>query len=157
MPEFPAVDIDNIREKIDAGREQIGRSVSIFTPTRNACVRCTASGLYDAISDKSIFFTCPECKGFFWKQEYTETVILARVHWTSNEAIAVTPGGKYFSGDAYIHVVPEYHTLLQTAQNGGKVVVDGQEMSIIRINPVGAPVTNRYRAILRGAGNQPQG
>jgi hypothetical protein len=157
MPELPGVAVAGIKEKIDSVRETIGRNVSIYTPTRNACVRCTVSGFYDATSDKSISFTCPECKGFFWKREFTETVILARVHWTSNEAIAVTPGGKYFSGDAYIHVDPEYHTLLQTAQNGGKVVVDGQEMSIIRINPVGAPVTNRYRAILKGAGSQPQG
>ena len=157
MPEFPGIDVDDIRDKIDQAREEIGRNVSIYTPTRNACVRCTASGFYDTTSDKSVFFTCPECRGFFWKQEFTETIILARVHWTSNEAIAVTPGGKYFSGDAYIHVVPEYHLLLQTAQNGGKVVVDGQEMSIIRINPVGAPVINRYKAILRGVGNQPQG
>jgi len=157
MPDFPGVVIDDIREKIDRAREEIGRNISVYTPTRNACVRCAASGFYDSISDKSISFTCPECSGFYWKKEFAETIINARVHWTSNEAIAVTPGGKYFSGDAYIHVVPEYHTLLQTAQNGGKVIIDEQEMSIIKINPVGAPVINRYRAILRGAGNQPQG
>jgi hypothetical protein len=151
------VDTDFIREQIDNVREQIGRDVSIFVPARSACVRCTVSGFYDSLTDKSDFFTCPECKGSFWKNGFSETAILARVHWTDNEAIAVTPGGKYYSGDAYIHVEPEYHALLQTAQNGGKVIIDGQEMSIIRINPEGAPVINRYKAILKGVGNQPQG
>jgi hypothetical protein len=30
-------------------------------------------------------------------------------------------------------------------------------MKIIKINPQGAPVINRYRAILRGTGDQPEG
>jgi hypothetical protein len=156
MP-FPVVDIDHIREQIDNGRDQIGRNISIYTPVRSACVQCTVSGFYDTISDHSIFFTCPECKGTFWKNGMEETVIVARVHWTSNEGIAVTPGGKYFSGDAYIHVAPEYHALLQKCQTGGKVVVDTNEMSIIKINPQGTPVINRYRAILKGRGNAPEG
>lgn len=156
MP-FPPVDIDHIREQIDAGREQIGRSVSIYTPIRSACVRCTVSGFYDSTSDHSIFFTCPECKGTFWKNGMEETTINARIHWTTNEGITATPAGKYYSGDAYIHVVPEYHELLQRCQNGGKVVVDTQEMNIIKINPQGTPVINRYKAILKGRGGPPEG
>lgn len=156
MP-FPNVDIDHIRQQIDNGRGQIGRDVSIYVPVRSACVQCTVSGFYDTLSDHSTFFTCPECRGTFWKNEMNENIVNARVHWTSNEAIDVTPGGKYFSGDAYIHVEPEYHQLLQDCQNGGKVVVDGQEMSIIKINPQGTPVINRYKAILRGRGNSPEG
>lgn len=156
MP-FPNVDIGHIRSQIDNAREQIGRDVSIYTPVRLACVQCTVSGFYDSITDHSVFFTCPECKGTFWKREFEETVINARVHWTSNEGIQVTPGGKFFSGDAYIHVVPEYHELLQACENGGKVVIDGTEMSIIRINPQGTPEINRYRAILRGRGGSAEG
>ena len=154
---MPDVNADFIREQIDSVREQIGRDVTILTPTRDACVRCTVSGFYDTLIDKSTFFTCPECRGSYWKNGYSETAILARVHWTDNEAIGVTPGGKYYSGDAYIHVVPEYHKLLQDAQNGGRVRVDGQELSVIKINPEGTPIINRYKAILKGIGNQPQG
>lgn len=157
MAEFPGVDIDIVREKIDAAREQIGRNVIIKIPALTECSICVVSGYYDTISDKSIFFTCPECAGAYWKKGFTDNIVLARVHWTSNEGITATPGGKYFSGDAYMHVVPEYHQLLQEAQEGGKVVVDGQEMSILRINPEGAPVTNRYKVILRGVGDRPQG
>jgi hypothetical protein len=156
MP-FPNVDVGHIRQQIDNAREQIGRNVSLFTAARSACEQCTVSGFYDTISDHSTFFTCPECKGSFWKDGYTETVIKARVHWTSNEGINATPAGKYFAGDAYFHVEPEQHSLLQEVQNTGKVVVDGQTMKIIKINPQGAPVINRYRAILRGTGDQPEG
>lgn len=154
---MPNIDTDFIKDQIDAVREEIGRNVSILVPAKSACVRCTVSGFYDVLIDKSTFFTCPECKGSFWKSGFSETIVLARVHWTDNEAIGVTPGGKYYSGDAYIHVVPEYHKLLQDAQSGGRVVVDAQEMSIIKINPEGAPIINRYKAILKGIGNQPQG
>jgi hypothetical protein len=151
------IDVEYIKEQIDTVRDEIGRDVSIYVPIRSACVRCTVSGFYDTISDHSIFFTCPECKGTFWKNGLEETTILARVHWTANEAINVTAGGKYYSGDAYIHVDPSYHTLLQTCASGGKVVVDGQDMTIIKINPVGAPKINRYRAILKSSGSTPQG
>jgi len=151
------INADYIKQQIDAVREEIGREVSIYTPIRSACVRCTASGFYDTLTDHSIFFTCPECKGTFWKDGLTETVILARVHWTSNEAINVTAGGKYFSGDAYIHVDPSYHTILQTSMNKGKVSIDGQDMTIARINPEGTHKINRYKVILKGSGNSPQG
>jgi hypothetical protein len=154
---IPSVDIENIRAQIDAAREQIGRNVIVYIPALTECALCTASGYYDSLSDRSIFFTCPECKGAYWKKGYSENIILARVHWTSNEGITATPGGKYFSGDAYIHIEPEYHSLLQEAQEGGKVRVDNQEMSIVRINPEGAPITNRYKVILRGVGERPQG
>jgi len=151
------INADYIKQQIDTVREQIGREVSIYIPIRSACVRCTASGFYDSFTDHSVFFTCPECKGSFWKDTLEETIILARVHWTSNEAINVTAGGKYYSGDAYFHVDPSYHTLLKTSMDGGKVVIDGQEMNIIRINPGGAPTINRYKAILKGSGKSPQG
>jgi hypothetical protein len=154
---IPSVDIENIREQIDAVREEIGKNVIVYIPSLTECTLCLASGYYDTISDKSIFFTCPECKGAYWKKGYSENIILARVHWTSNEGITATPGGKYFSGDAYIHVKPEYHSLLQEAQDGGKVRIDGQDMAIMRINPEGTPEVNRYKAILRGAGDRPQG
>lgn len=157
MAEFPSVDIDTIREKIDAAREQIGKSITVYTPSVTACVRCTASGFYDSISSKSVFFTCPECQGAYWIKGYTETAITARVHWTSNEGITATPGGKYFTGDAYAHVEPEYQSLFQEAQEGGKVRVDGTDMSVLRINPQGTPETNRLKIILRGVGSRPEG
>jgi hypothetical protein len=157
MTTIPQVDSDYVKEIIDGVREQIGKPVSVYTPIKSACNLCTSSGYYDSFSDHSIYFTCPECKGSFWKNTLTVTVINARVHWTANEAIGVTAGGKYFSGDASLHVDPEYHTLFQDSMNGGKVVVDNQEMNVIRINPLGAPTLNRYRIILRGGGKAPQG
>lgn len=69
----------------------------------------------------------------------------------------ITPGGKFFVGDAYAVVAPEYHSLLVQAQNpGGKVVIDGQDMQIMRINPEGVPEINRYKLILRGMGSRPE-
>jgi len=35
-------------------------------------------------------------------------------------------------------------------------VVDGQDFSILRINPLGAPEVNRVRAILKGVGSRPE-
>jgi hypothetical protein len=82
--------------------------------------------------------------------------INARIHWVSNEGITATPGGKYFLGDAQITVDPEYTGLLRSAQNdAGKVVVDGQDFQIMRINPMGTPTVNRVRAVLRGMGGRP--
>jgi len=151
------VDSGYILDAINSVRDQIGRPVDIYTAVRSACSICTASGFYDSFTDHSVYFKCPECQGTFWKRAMSATTITARVHWTSNEGITATPGGKFFSGDAYIHVGPQYHALLQDSQNGGKVVVDGQEMHVIRINPEGVPVVNRYKAILKGAGSSPQG
>jgi hypothetical protein len=114
------------------------------------------SGFYDSLNNNSWHTTCPECNGDFWKNITVSTEVLARVHWVSNEAITATPGGKYFLGDAHITVDPTYTELLESAQNdAGKVVVDGQDMEIIRINPMGAPEINRVRAILKSVGTRP--
>lgn len=144
-----------IKKDIDKFRDEIGRDILIYTPTRNPCSICTAGGFYDSVTDKSSYIKCPECKGAFWRDDFTEHTILARVHWTSNEAINVTPGGHYFTGDAYAVVDPEYHSVAQEAQSGGYVVIDGQRMTILRINPEGAASINRYKLTLKGSGNRP--
>lgn len=145
-----------IKKDIDKLRDGIGRIILFYTPTRNPCSICTLGGYYDALSDKSTYIKCPECKGEFWRNDLEEHEVLARVHWTTNEAINITPGGKYFTGDAYAHVDPSYHSIIQDAQeNGGKVVIDGQEMTITRIVPEGVTFINRYKVILIGTGKRP--
>lgn len=150
------VTTSGIKKRIDKTRDKIGRTIHIYTPTRVACTICTAGGYYDSLTDKSVFIKCPECKGTFWKNDLLDHEILARVHWTTNEAISITPGGKYFTGDAYAVVDPSYHSVAQAAQEeGGKVVIDGQEMTITKISPEGAPEINRYKLILISRGNRP--
>lgn len=145
-----------IKNDIDFVRDIIGRDVTIYAPKISECLECVASGYYDPLSDTSFNVMCPQCKGSFWINHVDATTINARVHWVSNEGITATPGGKYFLGDAQITVDPCYLELLESAQNdAGKVVVDGQDMQILRINPMGAPEVNRVRAILRGMGGRP--
>lgn len=154
---LPGVNVPFVKAQIDAVRRKIGRNVTVYTPNSAACLECTASGYYDPMSDTSWNTTCPQCNGAFWLANIQSTEILARVHWVSNEGIQATPGGKYFLGDAQITVDPCHLELLESAQNEmGKVVVDGQDMQIIRINPMGAPEINRVRAILRGMGGRPE-
>lgn len=154
---IPGIDPDFLKSEIDSMRETIGRNVTIYTPAHEACVLCVASGYYDPVTDTSYYVVCPICSGAYWLATQTATEVLARVHWVSNEAITATPGGKFFLGDAHITVDPSYKTLLESAQNeSGKILVDGQEMQIIRINPMGAPEINRVRAVLKGMGRRPE-
>lgn len=134
-------DKDYVKAQIDAVRELIGRTVTVYTPVNPDYV---ASGYYDPMTDTS------------FNVQLEATDILARVHWVSNEAINATPSGKYYLGEASITVDPEFWSLLEAAQGDyGKVVVDGQDFEIIKINPLGAPEVNRVRAILRGLGERP--
>lgn len=150
------IDKDFLKSQIDFMRDSIGRTVTIYTTSLVACSVCSVSGFLDTASDTSWFVTCPECRGKYWKQTPVPTEVEARVHWVSNEGIAVTPGGKYYLGDAQITVDPSnWHLLEQAQTREGKVVVDGQEMEITRINPMGAPEVNRVRAILRSTGKRP--
>jgi hypothetical protein len=154
---IPSINKSFIKAQIDAVRSTIGREVSVFTTENVACTQCTVSGYYDSINDNSWFQVCPECSGQYWKPTEIETKVLSRVHWVSNEAITATAGGKYFLGEAHITVDPSYTELLQASQSnqGRHVLVDGQDMEIIRINPLGAPEINRVRAILKGVGTRP--
>jgi len=145
-----------IENDIDFVRDVIGRNVTVYYPKPTACLECVASGYYDPMNDVSWNITCPQCNGAYWLANIESEDILARVHWVSNEGITATPGGKYFLGDAQITVDPCYKELLESAQNEmGKVVVDGQDMQIQRINPMGAPEINRVRAILKSMGGRP--
>lgn len=155
------INADFIKAQIDSVREGIGRYVTVYHPNSTACLECVASGFYDPISDTSFNVVCPQCSGAYWIASMDSEDVLARIHWVGNEAITATPGGKYYLGDAQIHVDPSYQPLFESAQNeSGKVVVDGQDMSILKISPVGAPTINRIRIILKGMGgrpNSPQG
>lgn len=147
----------SIKRSIDATRRRIGRTIHIYTPTKIPCTICTAGGYYDILNDASAFTKCPECHGTFWKNELLDHKVLARVHWTTNEAISITPGGKYFTGDAYAVVDPSYHSIIAAAQeNGGKVVIDGQDMTITKISPEGVGTVNRYKIILISSGQRPR-
>lgn len=153
---IPGVNRAFIKAQIDTVRQTIGRNIDVHTRVNTPCYLCTASGYYDSISDSSWYVTCPVCSGSFWMPTTEVTEVLARVHWVSNEGITATPGGKYYLGDAQITVDPSYTDLLRSAQTTGKVVVDGQDFQILKINPLGAPEINRVRAILRGTGDRPE-
>lgn len=146
-----------VKREIDRMRGDIGRDIHIYTPLKVACTICTTGGWYDSVNDSSSYIKCPECKGTFWKSELKDNIVPARVHWTTNEAINITPGGKYFTGDAYAVIDPEYHAIAAAAQElAGRVKIDNQEMTITRINPEGAPTINRYKLILTGSGKRPE-
>lgn len=147
------VNKDFIKSKIDAVREQIGRTVTVYTPTLSSCSICAASGYYDNISDTSVYTKCPICRGAYWIKSMRETAILARVHWVADEGMAVTPGGKFFLGEASMHVDPAYHELMQETQAKGYITIDGQELQIVRIDPRGLDI-NRLRIVLRSRGTK---
>lgn len=154
---LPGINKEFIKAQIDGVRTRIGRNVTVYYPSTTACTICAPSGYLDPISNTSWYTTCPVCQGSYWLHTTNTEEILARVHWVSNEGITATPGGKYFLGDAQITVDPIYTDKLESAQSAqGGVLVDGQDFSILRINPLGAPEINRVRAILRGKGGRPE-
>lgn len=146
-----------IRRDIDAVRGEIGRNVTFHVPKKEECSICVASGYYDAASDSSFYETCPICVGAYYTDTTEETTVLARVRFANDEQITATPAGKYFAGDATIHVEPEYLNLAESAQvEGGKVVVDDHDMQIQKIIPLGTIETNRIRLVLINSGKRPQ-
>lgn len=144
-----------IKSKIDNVREQIGRNVTFYTLKKELCEDCVASGYYDPLTDTSWNFVCPLCLGTGWSSSVETTVVLARIHWAGDERIQMSPGGKYYVGDCHLGIDPEYHSLAQRAmKDSGKVEVDGRDMQIKSINPMGAPSINRIRLICKGMGLQ---
>lgn len=136
------VNPDYIKSKIDFIREEIGRDVTFYTSTVNTDF--VASGLYDPMT-----YT-----GYIPVTE--ATTVKARIHWVNTEKITMTPGGKYYVEDCTLGIDPEYHELAQQAmKETGKVLVDGHEMHITRIDAVGAPTINRYRVVCKSIGGQP--
>jgi hypothetical protein len=150
------IDREYIKASIDAVREAIGRDVTFYAPKTEACPLCVASGYYDSVGDTTYYYTCPVCDGAYYLATFTETDVLARVHWTSDEGITATPGGKYFAGDAQIHIEDKWLAVAEASQvDGGKVIVDGHKMTITKIIPTGEAGINRYRIILSNTGERP--
>lgn len=151
-----SVDANYIRNTINSVRQQIGRDVVFYTPTLTQCPLCLLNGFIDPSTGTSYNFNCPVCKGTGWKSSVTAHTILARIHWTNDEAVTATPGGKYYVGDCQLHIEPEYLSIAEAAQSdGGKVVVDGHNMSITKIIPNGAPTINRIRIVCTNMGTRP--
>jgi hypothetical protein len=149
------VSSDYIKSKIDAVREEIGRTVTFHTLKSDKCSDCVASGYYDPLTDTSWNFVCPICKGTGWSSSVDKTEVLARIHWAGDERIQMSPGGKYYVGDCQLTIDPSHHSLAQNAmKDSGKVIVDGRDMRIQSINPMGAPTINRIRLICKGMGLQ---
>lgn len=149
---------DYIKSRIDTVREQIGRDVTFYTLKSDLCEDCVASGFYDPKTDSSWNFVCPICKGSGWTSSVDATTVQARVHWSGDERITMTPGGRYYYADCQVTVDPQYHELAQKAmKDSGKVVVDNREMQITAINPMGAPTINRIRVVCKGMGLQSEG
>lgn len=150
------ISADSIKNDIDRLREGIGRDIDFYVSTRTICSLCVASGYYDSLSDSSYYITCPICKGDYYTNSATITTVNARVRWTNDEAITATPAGKYYAGDASAHIEPKYLSLAEAAQaESGKVVIDGHNMRINKIIPLGTIETNRIRLILVNSGERP--
>lgn len=147
------VNKDYIKQKVDAVREQIGRTVVVNTPAVTGCSICVPSGYLDTFSNTSTYIKCPVCRGSYWVETMEQTTLLARVHWVADEGMGVTPGGKFFVGEASMHVDPSYHSLMQETQAKGFITIDGQEMQIVRIDPRGLDI-NRLRIVLRSRGTK---
>lgn len=146
-----------IKHDIDSLRNGIGRDVSFYANSHVPCSLCLASGYYDVTSDNSYFTTCPICSGSYYLDTATITVVNARIRWTSDEAITATPAGKYYAGDASLHIDPKYLAVAQASQSDqGKVVVDGHDMTISKIIPLGTITNNRLRIILVNSGERPR-
>ena len=146
-----------IKHDIDTLRASIGRDVYFYASSNAPCSLCLASGYYDSASDSSYYITCPICSGQYYTNAATITVVPARVRWTSDEAITATPAGKYYTGDASIHIDPKYLLTAQASQSeSGKVVVDGHDMQITKIIPLGTITNNRLRIILINSGERPR-
>jgi hypothetical protein len=150
------ISAESLKAKIDAFREEIGRNITFYVSSLEPCTLCLPSGYYDATNDTTTYFTCPVCDGQYYLPTKTETEVLARVHWVSDQAVTATPGGKYYVGDCNVHIDPTYRTLAESAQsNTGGVIVDGHDMQIQKIIPQGAPSINRTRVILTNKGSRP--
>lgn len=152
-----AINPDDLRAKIDNFRQQIGRNITFQVSSNEPCSLCSASGYFDSQNQTTTYFTCPVCHGQYYMPTTTETEVLARIHWVSDQAITATPGGKYFIGDCNVHIEPEYRTLAESVQNNdrNRVIVDGHTMQITKIIPQGAPTINRIRLILSNTGQRP--
>lgn len=156
MPEIIKVNREWLKRQIDSARVSIGRDVTFYTTDRTTCSLCTLSGYYNATTDSTVYFGCPVCAGNYYFMTISGHTILARVHWTNDEAVTATPGGKYFMGDATVTVDPSYRLLAeQTQSETGRVEVDGHDMQITKIIPLGAPEPNRYRVVLKNTGERP--
>lgn len=134
---------DGVKAKIDAAREKIGRDVTFYTPIAGQNTDFTASGYYDPMS-----YT-----GF--NPTLETTVVKARVHWTDDERITATPGGKFFVGDCTLGIDPAYRELAEKAMlDESKIVVDGKDVIVIGIDPKGVMETNRLRLICKTVGSK---
>jgi hypothetical protein len=144
-----------MKAKIDAVREAIGRDVTFYHSSNTACPLCTASGYLNPLGG-SYYYQCPTCSGSGYTETTTSTVVNARIHWNNDEFRTATPGGKFYVGEATLGIDPSYLDLAERTQTeSGKVVVDGHDMQIQKIVPVGAPIINRYRLVLRNMGDRP--
>jgi hypothetical protein len=138
------VNKEYLKSKIDRVREEIGRDVDFYTVVTGQNPDFTASGFYNPLTYTGYVKTLET------------TTVKARVHWASDERITATPGGKYYIGDCTLTVDPDYHELAQKAMiEGAYVVVDGRNMSVIGIDPKGAPEINRIRLICKAMGDKP--
>jgi len=140
------IDPEFIKSRIDNVRTEIGRYVTFYTPVAGQDTDFVASGFYNPLT-----YT-----GFQTVLEETE--VLARIHWSGDERITATPGGKYYVGDCTLKVDPSYHDLAQRCMNAneGKVKVDEKFVTITAIDPVGAPTVNRLRIVCKSVGTKPE-
>lgn len=153
---IPQINRDWVKDTIDSVRENIGRYATFYTVDLSACPLCVTNDLYDPVNDVSFNIYCPTCSGKYWTEQAVGHEILARVHWVNDEQITATPGGKYWIGEATLTInIADIDIAEQCQNESGKVVVDGHDMQIVRIIPLGAPDINRYRVILKNMGDRP--
>lgn len=137
------INAEAIKAKIDNVRSLLGRDVTFYTPIAGQNPDFTASGYYDPMMYTG------------YKPTLETTTVLARIHWTTDERITATPGGKFFAGDCVLTIDPTYEELAQRAMlDASKVVVDGRDVNVIGIDPKGAPEVNRIRLVCKAVGSK---
>jgi hypothetical protein len=134
---------------------EISRDITLYTNSKAACPVCSEANDYDATADASYNIVCAVCKGAYWVITQVANLVPARVHWTNDEFVTATPGGKYYVGEVHAKIDAAYLSLAQACQSfDSRVTVDGQEMTISRIVPLGTIEILQYQLILKGAGSK---
>jgi len=135
----------------------IQRIIYLYTTSKSACPTCLAATDYDSVNDCSFNPKCAICKGAYWVLTEVANAVPARIRWTNDQNITATPGGKYYVGDATAKIGLKYYDLAMSCQTfTGHVLVDGHDMTISKIVPVGTPIITQYHLVLKNMGNSPK-
>lgn len=113
------------KEKIDAIRDAIGRTVVFYTETYSGCYNCNIN----PVTNVSVNSFCPVCSGLYWIPTLSGYETIAHITWGKIGNLNWQTGGKLFDGDCLVQI--EYTPdNLKAVNSCVFVVVDTIEMEI---------------------------